>query len=189
MKHTHWYLRSWEYEEQERPGGVERKLRYKGEYYRVCAAPRRLASVKAACLALTVLLWAVLAVLLTHLSRGAHLFFVGGSCALAIIPAMYLSIGCIRLLLVRPIMTYQDKRASLQRARTASKWTLAFMAVCLGGELFYLAYRTLSGLPVGWSAEAVWLIGAVLGAGSAAVILVLLRLCPVELCPPGLDPS
>lgn len=188
MKHTHWYLRGWEYEEQAGPAGTaKRKLVYKGEYYKFRTTSRRLAAVKFVCLSLTVLLWTILAVLLTHMSRGAYLFFVGGTCALAMIPAIYLSIGCVRLAMAPAVMTFRDKWASVQRIRTASKWVAALMSVCLLGEIFYLAYRSAFGLPVDWDSEGLWLIGAALGSGAGWASLWLLRLCPVELCPAGTE--
>lgn len=190
MKHTHWYLRSWEYEDRCRPDGTrDRVLVYKGEYYRIGAGKRSLHGLKAAYAILAALLWAVLAVLLTHFSRGASLFFVGGACGLTLIPAIYLAIGCISAVGAPSLMTYRDMRASYHRIRSASKWILGLMAVCLAGEVFYLTYRTVNGHPIDWRAEGLWLAGGCLGVSIPAINLALLHRYRVELCPPGVRPK
>lgn len=122
MRHTHWYLRGWEYEDRVRPDGrSERRLVYRGEYYRAAPAGCPLPAFQGASAAFAVLLWGALLVMLSHFSRGACLFFVGGPCALALIPALYLAIGCLRVLGVPEIMTYRDVCASFRRIRVSAK--------------------------------------------------------------------
>lgn len=189
MKNTHWYLRSWEYEERLNPDGTARQeLVYKGEYYHISGISG-CAGLKAAYLSLTALLWAVLALLLTHISRGASLFFVGGACGLALIPAIYLAIGSIRLIGLPRIMTYRDVHASFHRIRGAAKWILGLMSVCLAGELFYLVFRLANGYPVAWRAESLWAVGAAIGVAVPAAVFALLRRYRVELCPKGMHPA
>lgn len=190
MKHTHWYLRGWEYEDRVGPDGKsKRQLVYKGEYYRAGLGGHPPAGFKVGCAVFAALLWAGLLVMLSHISRGASLFFVGGPCGLALIPAIYLAIGCIRAVGVPPIMTYRDMRASFQRIKTSAKWILGLMAVSLAGELFYLAFRAVGGYAIDWAAEGLWAGGSALGVLFAAAELTLLRCYRVEVCPPGVDPN
>ncbi len=184
MKETHWYLRGWEYEQRTQPdGSVRQELVYKGEYYQIRTGGKGLAGIKAAYVAAAALLWAVLAVLQTHIYRSETLFFEEGACALTLIPAIYMAIGSVRALGTHPPMTYRDMRASFGRIRTASKWCLALMAICLAGELFYLVFRLVNGYAVDWSAEGIWLVGGALGVLASATELALLRRFPVEYCP------
>jgi hypothetical protein len=184
QRSTHWYLRSWAYEDRLRPDGTKaRELVYQGEYYHVVGKSGTLLPLKLGYLASAVVLWLVLAVLLTHFSRGASLFFVGGPCGITLIPAIYLAIGCIQLLRVPEKMTYRDVQASYRRIRLASKWAVGLMAVCLVGEVFYLSYRLIGGLEIAWGAEGLWLGGSLLAVLAPAVNLWLLRRYRVELCP------
>ena len=189
MKNTHWYLRGWEYEQQTQPDGkVRQVLIYHGEYYWTAGgtAPGYLRWIY---LASAVLLWAVLIILLTHISRGASLFFVGGACALTLIPAIYLAIGCIQVLRVPVIMTLRDMRSSYYRIRLASKWILALMLICLAGELFYLIFRLAGGYAIDWAGELIWLTGGIIGVVAPFADLRLLRRWPVEICPPSIKPE
>lgn len=184
MKQPHWYLRNWEYENRVAPGGeVRRELVYRGEYYRLAPDALPAGRLKAAYLALSLLLCADLGVLLTHVSRGACLFFVGGAAALTLIPALYLAIGCFKALGAPERMTYRDLRSSYLRIRTASKWVLPLMSVCLAGELFYLVFRLANGLDVLWRTELPWLAGSALGAAVGAVILLLLSRNRIDVLP------
>lgn len=174
MKTPHWYLRNWEYEEQlENSGAVKRRLVYKGEYYQLSAAAMPQRRLKLVYFVLMVLLWTDLAVLLTHISRGANLFFVGGAAALALIPALYLAMGCVCLLRVPTRMTYRDLRGSYLRIRTAGRWITPMMAVSLAGELFFVVFRLVHGLAVDWPGESLWLAGTGIGTLIGALLLIL----------------
>jgi hypothetical protein len=175
MKATHWYLRNWEYE--------NNRLVYKGEYYRVGGNVSSLPSLKMAYGGLCMLQWILIIVLLFHISRGASLFFVGGSVALSMIPSIYLLAGVFQFLKIPDKMTYRDLHASIYRIRLSEKWSVCFFTVAFFGELFYIGFRLVSGLEIAWRSEALWLVGTQLAMDIPVIYLILLSKFREEVLP------
>lgn len=184
MKAPHWYLRNWEYEARMgKNGQVRSELVYKGEYYRLAPSAMAPGRLKGLYFVLAMLLCLDLALLLTHFSRGACLFFVGGAAGITLIPTIYLVIGSVQALRTPEKMTYRDLRASFLRIRMASKWILGMMALCLAGEIVFLIFRLTHGLAIDWPGELLWLIGGGVGVAIGGGNLLLYAHNRIDLLP------